>query len=161
MSYAGCLQKWIFGPLEMENSGIVYPENGGPGRATGYKRLSKGSHVVRTQDEPPAFSDGGVYSTVLDLIKFDRALYGQDLLEEKFKKMMFTPAGPDKYAGYGWGVTRWEGTLVLNHSGRCPGFKADFRRYVEKDLTLIVLSNYEAGSFDLTNEIETALLELY
>ena len=116
--------------------------------------------MVRTQDEPPAFSDGGLYSTVLDLLKFDQALYGQELVEERYKQMMFTPAGPDKYSGYGWGVTRWEGTLVLNHSGRCPGFNADFRRYTEKGLTLIVLSNYEDGSFDMTNDIEVVLLGL-
>jgi len=159
-SYADCLEKWILKPLEMENSGIVYPENDVPGRATGYERIARGSHVARTQDEPPAFSDGGLYSTAPDLMKFDRALCRQDLLEEKYKQIMFTPAGPDKYSGYGWGVTRWEGTLVHNHSGRCPGFNADFRRYPEKDLTLIVMSNYEDGSFDMTNDIEVVLLGL-
>jgi CubicO group peptidase (beta-lactamase class C family) len=160
MDYREALEERILDPLGMTGSGIVYPEEVVPDRATGYRRMGNGSYRVEVFGEPPAFSDGGLYSTVLDLLAFDQALYGEDLLTDKYKQKMFTPEGPDRYAGYGWGVIPWGGTLVLMHSGGCPGFNADFRRYPEKGLTLIVLSNYYDGAFELTNTIEALLLGL-
>jgi CubicO group peptidase (beta-lactamase class C family) len=160
MSYKDYLRQQILDPLRMEDSGIIYPEEVAANRATGYKRLGDGTYRVEVLGEPPAFSDGGLYSTVLDMLKFDQAMYGEDLLAEAYKEKMFTPEGPDRYAGYGWGVVPWGGTLVLMHSGGCPGFNADFRRYPEKGLTIIVLSNYYDGAFEMTNTIEALLLDL-
>jgi CubicO group peptidase (beta-lactamase class C family) len=160
IKYSDCLQQQILDPLGMGGSGIVYPEQVVQNRATGYRRLADGGYRVEIFGEPPAFSDGGLYSTVLDLLAFDQALCGEGLLTEKYKQMMFTPVGPDRYSGYGWGVIPWGGTLVLMHSGGCPGFNADFRRYPEKGLTIIVLSNYYDGAFEMTNTIEAMLLDL-
>jgi CubicO group peptidase (beta-lactamase class C family) len=160
MKYSDYLSQQILEPLGMNGSGIVYPEEVVPDRASGYRRTGDGSYRVEIFGEPPAFSDGGLYSTVLDLLVFDQALYGEDLLDEGHKQMMFTPVGPDRYAGYGWGVIPWGGTLVLMHSGGCPGFNADFRRYPEKGLTIVALSNYYDGAFEMTNTIEALLLGL-
>jgi CubicO group peptidase (beta-lactamase class C family) len=158
MNYRDYLTQQILDPLAMEDTDLVYAEQVVPNRATGYTRLGIDHYRVDVFGEPPAFSDGGLYSTVGDLLKFDQALYGEDLLTEKYKEMMFTPEGPDRYSGYGWGVIPWGGTLVLMHSGGCPGFNADFRRYPEKGSTLIVLSNYYDGAFEMTNTIEALLL---
>jgi CubicO group peptidase (beta-lactamase class C family) len=160
MSYGGYLKRQILDPLGMDATGLIYTEDVVPDRATGYKRLGQDTYRAEILGEPPAFSDGGLYSTVTDMLKFDRALYGEGLLTDEYKQIMFTPVGPDRYSGYGWGVIPWAGTTVLMHSGGCPGFNADFRRYPEKGLTIIVLSNYYNGSFEMTNTIESLLLGL-
>jgi CubicO group peptidase (beta-lactamase class C family) len=158
MGYRDFLKQQILDPLGMEDTDLIYTEDVVRNRATGYTRLGHATYRADILGEPPAFSDGGIYSTVLDMFKFDQALYGDELLEEKYKQTMFTPEGPDRYAGYGWGVVTWGGTTVLMHSGGCPGFNADFRRYPEKGYTIIVLSNYYGGAFEMTNAIEALLL---
>jgi tetratricopeptide (TPR) repeat protein len=46
------------------------------------------------------------------------------------------------------------------HSGGSGGFASEFRRYPEKGYTIIVLSNYAWGGFELTNAIEALMLDL-
>ena len=59
----------------MRDSGIWYPEDTVPNRAIGYSRTGEGSYEVETENQFPAFSDGGLYSTVLDMLKYDLAIW--------------------------------------------------------------------------------------
>jgi CubicO group peptidase (beta-lactamase class C family) len=161
MQYKDYLRQQILEPLGMADSGIVYADEVVLNRATGYRQLpEKGSYNVEVFGEPPAFSDGGLYSTVGDMLKFDQALYGEKLLSEEYKTIMFTPVGPSETYAFGWGSFTRNGTRILAHSGGCPGFNAIFSRYPEKGYTLIVLSNYDGGAGLIASNIEAALLGL-
>jgi CubicO group peptidase (beta-lactamase class C family) len=160
MEYRDYLKLRILDPLGMKNTGIVYTEDVCPGRATGYNNIYRDTYQAETLRQMPAFSDGGLYTTVLDLLKFDQALYGEILLAEKYRDIMFTPVGPNRHYAYGWIVVPFGGTTVIYHGGGSPGFTAEFRRYPEKGYTLIVLSNYYISAFDLTNTLEAVLLGL-
>ena len=160
MHYRDFLKQRILGPLGMRDSDINYTEEVVPNRATGYNNIYRETYQVETLRQMPAFSDGGLSTTVIDLLKFDQALYGEALLSEEYKNIMFTPVGPQQGFAYGWIVVPFGGTTVIYHGGGSPGFTAVFRRYPEKGYTLIVLSNYYVSAFDLTNTIEAAMLGL-
>ncbi|HUX08117.1 MAG TPA: serine hydrolase [Acidobacteriota bacterium] len=159
--YKDYLRQQILDPLGMADSGIVYADEVVLNRATGYRKLpDNGGYSVQVFGEPPAFSDGGLYSTVEDMLKFDQALYGEELLSEEYKQIMFTPVGPSQTYGFGWGVWELSGTKAIGHNGGCPGFNAEFRRFPEMGYTLIILSNYDGGADWLAQTINSALLGL-
>lgn len=150
----------IFAPLGMDDTlffvGGTVLEN----RAVGHARGRDGETLMRVTGEPSAYAGGGIYTSALDLLKFDQALYGNSLLDEEHKAMMFTPVGPDEAAAYGWFVVPYGGTTVVMHSGGSGGFGTEFRRYPEEGYTLIVQSNWAGAGFELTNAIEALLLGL-
>jgi tetratricopeptide (TPR) repeat protein len=127
-------------------------------RATGHELARDGVSVLRVVEEPAAYAGGGIYTTVLDLLKFDQALYSEELLGEESKRVMFTPEGASRYYGYGWIVVPFGGTTVIYHGGTSGGFSSEFRRYPEKGYTIIVLSNFEEGAFELANKLDCMLL---
>jgi CubicO group peptidase (beta-lactamase class C family) len=91
-----------------------------------------------------ATGDGGVYSTVKDLLRFDQALYTDALVGQQTLADAFTPAhvrqGRTTY-GFGWNiVTDPTGTRVW-HQGNTAGFRAFFERRFADRNTVIMLTN--------------------
>jgi len=150
----------IIQPLGMNHTSFHVGGQLLPGRATGYRKEPGEDNYLQDLGEPAAYAGGGIYTTGLDLLKFDQALYGNQLLDEEHKRIMFTPVGPNPRVAYGWFVVPFGGTTVVMHSGGSGGFTTEFRRYPEKGLTLIVNSNYQGAGFELTNAIEALLLGL-
>jgi len=88
--------------------------------------------------------DGGVYSTVNDLLRFDQALYTDALVRQQTLDEAFTPAhvreGRNTY-GFGWNiVTDPTGTRVW-HQGNTAGFRAFIERRLANRITVIMLTN--------------------
>ena len=83
---------------------------------------------------------GGVVSTAEDLLRWDRALRGDAILDAAHRKILYTPA----LAGYacGWRVsTTPRGTRKAQHSGGVAGYVIQLARYLEDDVVIVVLSN--------------------
>jgi CubicO group peptidase (beta-lactamase class C family) len=140
--FASFLRERIFQPLRMQNTvafeaGISAVAH----RAFGYSagRLS----WTRTDQSltSATLGDGGIYSSIDDLAKWDAALSAGRLLRPASLRLAFQPATPTddpavRY-GLGWritGETRW-------HSGETIGFRNVIVRYLERRLTVIVLTN--------------------
>jgi CubicO group peptidase (beta-lactamase class C family) len=157
---ARVLAERIFEPLGMKDTVLFVSGDLLQNRATGHELADDGERRVRAVGEPAAYAGGGIYSTGLDLLKFDQALYGDRLLDDEHKALMFTPAGPDGDAAFGWFVDRVAGTTRISHGGGSGGFATEFRRYPERRLTVIVNSNYGGGGFEMANAIEALLLGL-
>jgi CubicO group peptidase (beta-lactamase class C family) len=88
--------------------------------------------------------DGGVYSSIDDLAKWDAALYDGRLLRESSLRQAFTPAtatdDPAVRYGFAWrisGETLW-------HSGETVGFRNVIVRWPRRHFTVIVLTNRDA-----------------
>jgi CubicO group peptidase (beta-lactamase class C family) len=127
-------------------------------RASGYHRGEDGVGFVRAISEPATYAGGGLYTTVLDLLLFDQALYGDGLLTKESKELMFTPVEPSRHYGYGWIVVPFGGGRAIYHGGSSDGYNAEFRRYPDKGYTVIVLSNYDGtSSYELANKIDSML----
>lgn len=92
-----------------------------------------------------ASSAGGVYSTVGDLILWDRALDSDDILAENTRRQMFTPGLGDY--GYGWFIMDMPVgpdhavRSVIRHPGQGDGFRSIFWRIPEDEITIILINN--------------------
>jgi CubicO group peptidase (beta-lactamase class C family) len=89
---------------------------------------------------------GGGYSTVEDLLKFDQALRSGKLISPTIFKTLTSPKpelkSPDY--GYGFGVDTQAGTA--GHSGGFPGINSELTMYLNSGWTAIVMSNYSRAA---------------
>ncbi|GAB2611904.1 hypothetical protein GCM10027191_04650 [Novilysobacter erysipheiresistens] len=136
------LRDRIFLPLGMHDT-LAYVQDG-PGiahRAYGYSWVD-GQWTRTDQSQTSAvLGDGGIYSSIDDLAKWDAALYDDRLLGDESRRLAFTAVTPtDAPAveyGYGWRIT---GDSVW-HSGETMGFRNVIVRWPQRRLTVILLSN--------------------
>jgi len=165
-SYSDYIQQHIMKPTGMNNTGINYLDEVIENRAVGYDKSPTGIFIRNIFRVPPANADGGIETTVEDcpvfdnliqLLKFDQALYGEKLLNEEFKNKMFTPF-KENY-GCCWRISQKNGKTMIGHSGGAPGVSADFRRYVNDKYTIIVLSNYGGAARSVSRTIEAIVFD--
>lgn len=140
--FATFLRERIFLPLGMGNTvayevGISTVAH----RAFGYSETN-GSWMRTDQSQTSAvLGDGGIYSSIDDLAKWDAALYDERLLRAESRKLAFTPVTPtdDPAVEYamGWRITG----ETLWHSGETMGFRNVIVRYPQQHMTVIVLTN--------------------
>jgi CubicO group peptidase (beta-lactamase class C family) len=154
-SFATFLRERIFGPLGMNNT-VAYEDGVSTvnNRAFGYTQEA-GSWNRTDQDQTSAvLGDGGIYSSIDDLAKWDAALYDSRLLQPSSLRAAFTPAthtdDPDVEYGYGWRITG----ETLWHSGESVGFRNVIVRYPKRHMTVVVLTNRnEPEPYQLALEI--------
>lgn len=146
--YGDFLQERIFKPLDMKTTRIISEADIVPNRAAGY-RLVKGELKNQEWVAPMVntTADGSLYFSVLDLAKWDAALYTERLLKRSSLDLMWTPVklkngqpNKDGY-GFGWIVGLRHGHRVVHHDGAWQGFKSAIARYVDDRLTVVVLAN--------------------
>ena len=141
-SFATFLHDRIFTPLGMNHS--VAFENGistVTSRAYGYT-LRDSAWVRKDQSTTSAvLGDGGIYSSIDDMQKWDAALYDSRLLSDASRKLAFTPHTKTDEAGveygFGWRITG----ETLWHSGETSGFRNVIVRFPARHLTVVILSN--------------------
>ena len=146
MNYRKYLKKQIIDPVGMTNSGLWFPEDDVANRAIGYSKISEESYEIETENEFPASSSGGMYSTVIDMLKYDLALRENSLLSQKSKEIMFSVIPPAENYAFGWETGTFKDYKFTGHVGGCPGFGADFIRFQKDQIMVIVLSNYTDGA---------------
>lgn len=139
------LSQNIFQPLHMDHT-LMYMR-GGPqveNRAYGYSE-ENGTWTRTDQGVTSATrGDGGIYSSIDDLAKWDAALYDDRLLSDASRQLAFSPhvkvTGEPYEAsyGYGWRITG----DTLWHSGESIGFRNVIVRWPHQHLTVILLSNH-------------------
>jgi tetratricopeptide (TPR) repeat protein len=121
----------------MADTGMCYAAPLLPKRAAGYRRTFAGYENAR---HLAATAAGGLYSTVDDLLRWDRALYSDRLLSRQLRDRMFTPTGHP--VAYGWKVAKAEGgRVVIRQTGAQPGFNCLLVRQPEHRRTVILLTN--------------------
>ena len=103
---------------------------------------------------------GGAYSTIADLLRFDRALRGGKLLPPQTVEMLMT-AKPELGAsayGYGFDVNATYGTA--GHAGGFQGISNNIDFFVQSGWTAIVLSNYTVNLFETSAPLIVKMREL-
>ncbi|WP_133477747.1 serine hydrolase domain-containing protein [Cognatilysobacter segetis] len=153
--HADFLRERVFLPLGMERT-LAYEarRSGVADRAYGYS-FERGAWRRTDQDATSAvLGDGGIYSSIDDLARWDAALYDERLLKAASWRLAFTPAtdtdDPGVRYGYGWrvsGETLW-------HSGESIGFRNVIVRYPRRRLTVVLLTNRnDPEPYDLARRI--------
>ena len=143
-TYADFVAQNIFKPLGMKDSG--YDSNSAiiPHRATGYTPSPAGPVNSSYIDMTIPFSAGALYSTTLDLLLWEQALYGGKVLSPASLKKMTTPY-KENY-GCGLMITTTKGHLQYEHGGGIEGFNTEMAYYPDDKLTVIVLANLNGGA---------------
>ena len=160
-SFGEFLHQRVFAPLKMSSTLLF--ENGKnevPDRAYGHS-LKNGA-LQETDQSPTSATqgDGGVYSNLADLSRWDDALRNHTLLGEADFAPAVTPralpAGAERKLaedvpaalrgqargyGFGWFLDLEDAHPLMWHYGDTVGFKSVILRYTRDQITVIVLSN--------------------
>ena len=142
MPYAKFMKDAIFDPLEMHDTGYDSESAILKNRASGYSLVLGVAPANATFiDMSIPHAAGALYSTVLDLLKWDRALDSEKLVRKKSLDAMFTPSKSDY--GYGWSIDKKFDLARQVHGGGIPGFITMIERFPHEKLLVVVLSNFE------------------
>lgn len=137
-TYNNFLQKNIFEPLKMKDSGSFCRETKLSNMASGY--MTGG--IAKSVEELP-FSEltqigaGSVYSTAEDLLKWLKAVDEKRLFQ--IDKLTYP---------YGWGVREYAGKKLIEQSGLVEGFNSYMALYSKEKVYMIFLSNIQSGLFN-------------
>jgi CubicO group peptidase (beta-lactamase class C family) len=169
--YAEFLHKRIFQPLDMRATVAFEAGVSEIGhRAFGYSAGVQGWLRTDQSLTSATLGDGGIYSSIDDLAKWDAALCDDRLLRPASLRLAFQAwvrtDDPQVHYGFGWRITGNSGW----HSGETLGFRTVIVRFLERRLTVVVLTNRNdpapyrttieiAKEFLPAGDAETAALE--
>jgi CubicO group peptidase (beta-lactamase class C family) len=151
--YFDYVQKHLFSPAKMRDTGSFEIDELVPNRAVGYVEPDNdpfGLHPRRSNTMSLFFKGcpaGGGYSTVSDLRGFADALRGNRLLgaatmETLTAPKVDTPWGPGVRYGYGFITRTANGKEVRGHSGAAAGINSGLSMFWDGSYTVAVMSNY-------------------
>ena len=156
-SYFDYVRENIYKPVGMTNTDTYELDHVNPNLAVGYEKsfTDKGiewtnnvfSHVMRGGPQ------GGGFSTVEDLFKFDQALRSGKLINADTLKIL-TTAKPELNSpdyGYGFQIDSAKGTA--GHGGGFTGISSNLDMYLATGWTAIVMSNYGRASFPVSQKM--------
>ena len=149
MSYERFIQENVFDRVGMKDSGFDEQHKIIPRRARGYSLVKGALQNADFLDTTSAWSAGGFYSTVKDLILWNEALAHQKLLNQDSTQRMLSIYPETILQGmhYGYGVVLAErfGHKLQYHGGGITGFQSVLQRYPEVGLVIAILSNVDPG----------------
>ena len=147
------LEERIFTPLNMANT-IAYEKgkNEVTHRAYGHSRQRNRWRETDQSATSAVLGDGGIYSSLEDLEKWDRALGNHTLLREAEMQPALTPVNPPQGQpyhpdgtpaayGFGWFLNPYHNHKRMWHYGETVGFRTVIERFPDDKLSIIVLCN--------------------
>ena len=163
LSFAEFLDINIFTPLGMNGSiafeeGISTIDN----RAFGHS-YNNNEYILDDQSLTSAvLGDGGTYTSIQDLYKWDLALNNSNLIDQDIIVEAFTPGrlnnGEEIDYGFGWVLDSYRGKERTYHTGSTRGFKNVYQRYPELELSISILTNRSSGNpMTIANQIADIL----
>ena len=153
-SYAEALRDRILTFLGMTATGMNDPGENVLHRAADYRW----EHTTQTLRNKPYYSPsvthaaGGQLSTIADLVKWEQALQQGTLISQSGLEAMWQPQlsthGNEwehlRYAvGLGPFVLNYQGRRVVGHNGSILGFARNITRFMDDNITAIVLCNLD------------------
>ncbi len=163
--YGDFLQERIFGPLGMTSTRIISEADIVRQRSGGY-RLVKGEWKNQEWVAPTlnTTADGALYTNVLDLAKWDAALYTSKLIKRSSLDAMWTPviltSGKTYPYGFGWDLASKDGHRAASHDGAWQGFTMSMTRYLDEGLTVIVMTNLDSDNSN-PEKIDVEVARIY
>jgi len=157
ISFPRFLQARIFGPLGMTSS-VAHVEGSDtvPHRAYGYSPRGGGFEQTDQSVTSATLGDGGIYTNVDDMTRWDRALSDTTLVGAELMTLATTPPalprGSQTEYGFGWFIDSYRGEQRWRHTGETSGFHNAIMRFPARRLTVIVLTNRSSGEPDAIAE---------
>jgi CubicO group peptidase (beta-lactamase class C family) len=156
--------KEIFKPLGMNNTHFhndytAIVKN----RASGYYPTQDGGFQI-SMTTLNMIGDGGIFTTIEDLKKWDDAYYNSKTLTRDFWKTMTTTTilndgTPNEYAS-GLSVSEYNGHKIIQHGGAFVGFRAQKFQFPDDHFTVVVLANRgDANPNELASNVTDLFLD--
>ncbi len=156
-SYFDYVRDNIYKPAGMTNTDCYELDKVNTNLAVGYDKQFTDNgiawsnnvfaHVLRGGPQ------GGGYSTVEDLLKFDQALRSGKLVNAESLKVLTSPKPELNSPDYGYGFFASAGSPSTGHSGGFVGINSDLRMYLASGWTVAVMSNYSRGAGPVTKKM--------
>jgi CubicO group peptidase (beta-lactamase class C family) len=161
--FAQFLRDRIFGPLHMMGTvAYVNGKNRVPRRAYGYTKDGD-RFIEKDQSATSAtLGDGGIYSNLADLAKWDDALQHHTLVSDEQMRQALTPVvlndgsqphwpstpgddnlnpGEPVSYGFGWFLDSYDNHKRMWHWGSTSGFRTAIERFSDENTTIVILCN--------------------
>lgn len=155
-SYAKFVEQHIFKKLDMKSSqygGSQIIKN----RVNGYDATNKGVVNAGYIDMSWPHASGSLLSTLEDMNKWFTALTNNQLISQNSYKQMTSPVilnnGKSSNYGYGLYIEKFNKYQAVSHNGGIHGFATSGYFFPEKDIYIVVLSNFrgqDAGKVALS-----------
>lgn len=144
-NYGQLLFEEFFQPLDMKATRVNNRVDIINNRVSGYNWWENKLHNSDYSSPSNSWSSGGIVSNVTDLAKWDIALRTGKVLKPETMKLMLTPMklANNQEIKYGLGneLIDDRGHRVGGHNGEIFGFNTSFSRYIDDNITVIVLCN--------------------
>ena len=160
MPFSEFLRERIFSPLKMSQT-LSFERGKSEVSQRAYGHSREGSDWKQTDQSATSatLGDGGIYSSLTDLAKWDEALAQHTLLSEREMQAALTPAqltnavqpkwpansdraeGTPVSYGFGWFLDPYRNHVRMWHYGETVGFHTYIQRFPAERLTIIILCN--------------------
>jgi len=164
INMADFAKKEIFKPLNMSsthfhNNHKQIVKN----RASGYRPIDKETYQI-SMTTLEMIGDGGIFTTINDIKKWDDAYYDRSILSDKFWNMMTQQGVLNngevlEYAS-GLGISKYKGLKKISHGGAFVGYRAELIRFPEQHFSIAIFANRgDANPTWMAHQIADILLK--
>jgi CubicO group peptidase (beta-lactamase class C family) len=164
MNMAEFAKKEIFEPLEMDNTHFHNDHTRiVKNRASGYVPGNNETYKI-SMTALDMIGDGGIFTTINDIKKWDDAYYESDVLSREFWSVM-TQQGilnNGEVIDYASGlmISKYKGLKTVRHGGAFVGFRAELLRFPEQKLSIAIFANRgDANPSRMANQVADILLK--
>lgn len=158
-SYFDYVRENIYKPAEMVNTDAYELDKVNPNLAVGYHKTFTDNGIVWSnnvfQHVMRGGPQGGGYSTVEDLLRFDQALRGGKLVSPAMVKVLTTPKPELNSPNYGYGFAANTTNGTAGHSGGFTGIHSNMDMFLDSGWTAIVMSNYSLAGGPVMQKMES------
>lgn len=160
MKYEDYIENNIIMPLNLTSTGFLSNEAASKNKSIGYYFINKHSneHAEAPKTEGlMSYSAGEIYSTSEDLLKWENALFSEQVITKESLDQMFTPY-LNNYS-YGWFTyENADEDKIVFHSGNLPGYTSFVEKNLNKNYLIIILCNENID--ETINNLSTELSDL-
>lgn len=142
MPFPQYMKDSVFLPLGMDDSYVFSIKD-----TTEYVPTYSGNRPFPMTNVDCTYGDKNVYSTVRDLLQWDRSLYACTFLKASTLKMAFSPQSHEHPSMHNYGLAwrtyfnKISGDSIIYHNGYWHGSNTVFNRITQDTATIILLGN--------------------
>lgn len=139
-------RKNIFQPLGMHDTHFHDDHTHNiPQLAMSYNPRAKGEFEISYIPNFEQVGQGGLYTTIKDLYKWDQNFYDNKLKSTSFLDIMHTKGvlnnGDTLDYAFGINISKYKGLKTVSHGGSFMGYKAYFLQFPEEEFSVLTLCN--------------------
>lgn len=131
----------VFTPLGMKDTYVFEARD-----TLNYQMTYNGTRPYPMDQTDLTYGDKNVYSTVRDLLQWDRSLYMHNYIKSSTLKMAYEPQSNERASMHNYGLA-WRmlfyknGDSVIYHNGKWHGTNSVFTRLIQDTATIIIIGN--------------------